>query len=231
MERGLTLRQAAERTGVTKETLSELERALRDPHPPTLAKIAGGYGVEIPDLLGPMEGADAASSATSQEPVPLDEAPESGHAGVVPEWLAEWGTQDLQFAREDLDKECAQWEQALETGDLDLAAIEKFFEAGPSWADHLLSVAIGVEMRKLVESGRVRLALDPEDEDPSDDVYRLLATSELGKSWERYMDLFDRLLEVVRELEIDASVREHIEKEAEERRAQFTSIPGGLKSA
>jgi transcriptional regulator with XRE-family HTH domain len=54
LERGLSLRGAATETGVTKETLSDLERARRHPHPPTLAKIADGYGVEISDLLGPM---------------------------------------------------------------------------------------------------------------------------------------------------------------------------------
>jgi transcriptional regulator with XRE-family HTH domain len=54
LERGLSLRGAAAKIGVTKETLSDLERARRQPHPPTLAKIAEGYGVEISDLLGPM---------------------------------------------------------------------------------------------------------------------------------------------------------------------------------
>jgi transcriptional regulator with XRE-family HTH domain len=54
LERGLSLRGAAVQVGVTKETLSDLERARRHPHPPTLAKIAKGYGVEISDLLGPM---------------------------------------------------------------------------------------------------------------------------------------------------------------------------------
>src|SRR3954454_8205111 len=54
LERGLSLRGAAALIGVTKETLSDLERARRQPHPPTLAKIADGYGVKISDLLGPM---------------------------------------------------------------------------------------------------------------------------------------------------------------------------------
>ncbi len=70
LERGLTLRQAAEQTGVTKETLSDLERARRQPHPPTLRRIAQGYSVEIRDLLGPM---------IEAESVPLGKAP--GEAG------------------------------------------------------------------------------------------------------------------------------------------------------
>src|SRR5215211_5648910 len=50
-ERGLTLREAASRTGVAKETISDIERGLRHPHDPTLAKIAQGYGVPVEDLL------------------------------------------------------------------------------------------------------------------------------------------------------------------------------------
>ncbi len=61
-ERGLPLREAAAVTGVTKETISDLERGLRHPHDPTLAKIAQGYGVPFEELIG--------------EPVPLAEAPE-----------------------------------------------------------------------------------------------------------------------------------------------------------
>jgi transcriptional regulator with XRE-family HTH domain len=50
-ERGLTLREAASLTGVAKETISDIERGLRHPHDPTLAKIAKGYGVPVEDLL------------------------------------------------------------------------------------------------------------------------------------------------------------------------------------
>jgi transcriptional regulator with XRE-family HTH domain len=59
-ERGLTLREVASLTGVAKETISDIERGLRHPHDPTLAKIAKGYGVPVGDLL--------------EEPVPLAEA-------------------------------------------------------------------------------------------------------------------------------------------------------------
>ena len=57
--RGLTLRQAAEKTGVAKETISELERGLRRPHPPTLFKIAEGYATSVDEFL----------TAPSEEPV------------------------------------------------------------------------------------------------------------------------------------------------------------------
>jgi XRE family transcriptional regulator, regulator of sulfur utilization len=51
LEQGLTLRTAAKKTGVSKETISELERGKRSPHPPTLYKIAQGYGIPVGELL------------------------------------------------------------------------------------------------------------------------------------------------------------------------------------
>ena len=68
VERGLSLRGAAAKIGVTKETLSDLERARRHPHPPTLAKIAGGYGVEISNLLGPMVEEEPALAGKAKAP-------------------------------------------------------------------------------------------------------------------------------------------------------------------
>ena len=92
LERGLSLRGAAAKIGVTKETLSDLERARRHPHPPTLAKIARGYDVEISDLLGPMveeEPALLGKEGAPQEPGQPETAP--------PE--EEWGPPVVHFAR------------------------------------------------------------------------------------------------------------------------------------
>jgi transcriptional regulator with XRE-family HTH domain len=58
---GLTLTEASERIGITRHTLSSLERGGQEPHYPTLAKIAKVYGVPVEELL--------------EEPVPLAEAP------------------------------------------------------------------------------------------------------------------------------------------------------------
>jgi transcriptional regulator with XRE-family HTH domain len=58
---GLTLIEAAEKLGIGRDTLSDLERGNRHPVMPTLAKIAKGYGVPVEELL--------------EEPVPLAEAP------------------------------------------------------------------------------------------------------------------------------------------------------------
>jgi transcriptional regulator with XRE-family HTH domain len=49
--RGLTLIEAAEKAGVGRDTLSDIERGRRHPVMPTLAKIAKGYGVPVEDLL------------------------------------------------------------------------------------------------------------------------------------------------------------------------------------
>jgi transcriptional regulator with XRE-family HTH domain len=88
-ERGLTLREAEQLTGVDKDTLSKIERGLRHPYDVTLSKLAKGYGVLVEDLL--------------EEPVPLAEDPESRPAPTqeslmsrteVDEWLIEQGHKD-----------------------------------------------------------------------------------------------------------------------------------------
>jgi transcriptional regulator with XRE-family HTH domain len=83
-ERGLTLREAASLTGVAKETISDIERGLRHPHDPTLAKIAKGYGVSVEDLL--------------EEPALAGkvEAPDTGRPAEASEGQPEWAsTPDL----------------------------------------------------------------------------------------------------------------------------------------
>jgi transcriptional regulator with XRE-family HTH domain len=51
VERQLSLRQAAVRAGVVKETISDLERGVTHPQDVTLAKLAKAYGVPVEDLL------------------------------------------------------------------------------------------------------------------------------------------------------------------------------------
>ena len=59
-ERGLSLREAARRAGVVKETISDIERGHTHPYDVTLAKLARAYDVPLEELL--------------EEPVPLDES-------------------------------------------------------------------------------------------------------------------------------------------------------------
>jgi transcriptional regulator with XRE-family HTH domain len=54
-ERGLSLQDAEKLTGVTRETLGDLERGRRRPYAQTLAKIAHGYGVGLEELLEEQE--------------------------------------------------------------------------------------------------------------------------------------------------------------------------------
>jgi transcriptional regulator with XRE-family HTH domain len=50
-ERGLTLRDLAQESGVSKDTISEIERGVRKPHPTTLGKLAKALDVEVADLF------------------------------------------------------------------------------------------------------------------------------------------------------------------------------------
>jgi transcriptional regulator with XRE-family HTH domain len=59
-ERGITLQEAEELTGVTRETLGALEHGQRGAYTNTLQKIAEGYGITVGELL--------------EEPVPLGES-------------------------------------------------------------------------------------------------------------------------------------------------------------
>jgi transcriptional regulator with XRE-family HTH domain len=61
-ERGLSLREAARRAGVVKETISDIERGHTHPYDVTLAKLARAYDVPVEEFL--------------EERVPLDDAPQ-----------------------------------------------------------------------------------------------------------------------------------------------------------
>jgi transcriptional regulator with XRE-family HTH domain len=76
-ERGLTLRQAAERVRVRPATLSDIEHGRSRPHDVTLAKIAKGYLVPLEELL-------------EEEPVPLREASRGGAAEQGADPLDGW---------------------------------------------------------------------------------------------------------------------------------------------
>jgi transcriptional regulator with XRE-family HTH domain len=71
-ERGWTLREAAERTGVDKGTLSMLERGIRHPHDITLARLARGYGVPAVELLEEPALAGKAEAPETGPPLPPD---------------------------------------------------------------------------------------------------------------------------------------------------------------
>jgi transcriptional regulator with XRE-family HTH domain len=75
--RGITLREAEELTGVTRETLGALEHGQRGAHTNTLQKIAEGYGITVGELL---EEPAVASLGKA-------EAPDTGPSALAP-WAA-----------------------------------------------------------------------------------------------------------------------------------------------
>ena len=86
-ERGLTLREAEQLTGVDKDTLSKIERGLRHPYDVTLSKLARGYGVPVEDLL--------------EEPIPLAEVSQ------------ETGRLEEERLEADTPKDRQHWERVL----------------------------------------------------------------------------------------------------------------------
>jgi transcriptional regulator with XRE-family HTH domain len=75
--RGITLREAEELTGVTRETLGALEHGQRGAYTNTLQKIAEGYGITVGELL---EEPAVASLGKA-------EAPDTGPSALAP-WAA-----------------------------------------------------------------------------------------------------------------------------------------------
>jgi transcriptional regulator with XRE-family HTH domain len=69
-ERGLTVRQVAEHSGVAKETVSQIERGERHPYDRTLAKLAQAYDVPVEELLEEPVLAGAPGKAEASETGP-----------------------------------------------------------------------------------------------------------------------------------------------------------------
>ncbi len=99
-ERAWPLRKAAAEIGITKETLSGLERGRQYPHDLTLSKIASGYGVPLEELIVEKEPDPLAE--TPSRSVPEETSTEAGpsreklHAAVS-RVLHEHGVYDEQF--------------------------------------------------------------------------------------------------------------------------------------
>jgi transcriptional regulator with XRE-family HTH domain len=66
-QKGLTLIEAAERIGIGRDTLSDLERGRRHPVMPTLVKIAQGYEVPIEELVEPVPPKASALPESSED--------------------------------------------------------------------------------------------------------------------------------------------------------------------
>ena len=74
-ERGWTVRRLAEESGVDKNTVSDVERGVRNPNPITMHKLAEALGVEVVDLF----------PKAQQAPQPLEQPPMA--SPEVRDWL------------------------------------------------------------------------------------------------------------------------------------------------
>jgi transcriptional regulator with XRE-family HTH domain len=87
-ERGLTLVELSERTGISKSTLSRLETAQRKPSLELLLPIADAYSVALDELVGAPEVGDPrirpqAHRRGTRTVVPLTQQPSGMHAWKV----------------------------------------------------------------------------------------------------------------------------------------------------
>jgi transcriptional regulator with XRE-family HTH domain len=187
LERGLSLRAAATRVGVTKETLMDLEHGRREPHPSTLAKLAKGYGVEIGNLLGPM--VEESSS------LPRDLAPPPSRLKVEEE---EWRRARLEEIRESyretregIENYLARWERWLETGGIPSEAVREFLVSARAWYPTLRDLLID---ELTVISQNLDLETEPY---LTDEAKR---QSSLMPLVDRYEGLYRRLTEIWDEL-------------------------------
>lgn len=64
-EKGLTLRELAQRSGVSKDAISEIERGLRMPRVSTVISLAKGLGVDPQELLGELASGNQTHVETS----------------------------------------------------------------------------------------------------------------------------------------------------------------------
>jgi transcriptional regulator with XRE-family HTH domain len=66
-ERGLLQKQLAEKAGLTASMMSQIESGRLTPTLPTLGKIAGAFGISVPDLLEPPTGGESIHISRKQE--------------------------------------------------------------------------------------------------------------------------------------------------------------------
>jgi transcriptional regulator with XRE-family HTH domain len=182
-ERGLTLREAASLTGVAKETISDIERGLRHPHDPTLAKIAKGYSVPVQELLEEPQVSLAGKA----------EAPQAGRAREEQrQRLAtlEEIREAYRETREGIDRYCDSWERRFAGDDLDRELVREFLDAAaaflPALRDSLVSELIDI-------APIVGVA---EDDGVSDEMR---AASVMIPAFERYCEIGRKLEAVWRE--------------------------------
>ena len=131
-ERGLTLREAEQLTGVDKDTLSKIERGLRHPYDVTLSKLARGYEVNVVDLLEAAARAGKLEDGPSLEELHARAACETGWL-IMPEekWIAAWPSsltpkEAMRIVRE-LHREFSRLEPLISKQEQDLPVSRRMF--------------------------------------------------------------------------------------------------------
>lgn len=85
-ERGLTLREAEELTGVDKDTLSKLERGIRHAQDVTLSRIARGYEIPFEELIEEPALAGKAEAPREAGPERPEQQPHTRERDEVDVW-------------------------------------------------------------------------------------------------------------------------------------------------
>jgi transcriptional regulator with XRE-family HTH domain len=182
-ERGLSLREAASRTGVAKETISDIERGIRHPHDVTLSKLARGYGVPVGELLE-----EPVLAGKAEAPYPGPSAEDAQHRAKLEEIR-----ESYRESRKGMDRYCARWEQRLAEDALDRHSVHEFLTT----ADALLSVLRDSVVSELKEIDReLGYVGDIEDSGISDEMR---AESVMLPVVDRYFEIGRRLQEVWQE--------------------------------
>ena len=114
-ERGWTVRRLAEESGVDKNTVSDVERGVRNPNPITMHKLAEALGAEVVDLF----------PKAQEAPRPLEQPPTT--SPEVREWLMEQGAKFAVMSDAEFSELVLNMEAGTQENDL-LEGIERLVE-------------------------------------------------------------------------------------------------------
>lgn len=163
-ERGWTVRRLAEESGVDKNTVSDVERGVRNPNPITMHKLAEALGAEVVDLF----------PKAQEAPRPLEQPPTT--SPEVREWLMEQGAKFAVMSDAEFSELVLNMEAGTQENDL-LEGIERLVE---KITEEDLSVERAL-MREFAQGGN----LFPNTPDGPDVVKRAFARHKAVKRLRR----------------------------------------------
>lgn len=174
VEAGLTVREAAEASGRSKDSISKIERGLQTPTALTVGKLARAYGVSPAEYL-----ADIPRKKASALP--------PGQRSFENHLAEEQRTEELEEiarlyrpCREGLDRYCERWEKKLAADALDRGSVEEFVLTSEDW----LPILAEAQVSEALELSRV---LDTNDLD------KLWPKSVVKPVMDRYWTLIEKL--------------------------------------